>query len=103
MLMPLLFTSYDSYLQLLKSFEEAVNSMSGDYEELDLKKFKNSSKNEKHRFCEAVKVNMANSREKSFNDTISSTLSLVTVLCKDFFVNVNIHKELIDCDNVHDP
>ncbi len=34
-------------------------------------------------FYEAVKVDMANSKETSFNNTISSTHSLITVLFED--------------------
>jgi hypothetical protein len=44
-------------------------------------------------FYEAVKVDMANSKETSFNNTISSTLSLITVLFEDLFEAVNIHME----------
>ena len=44
-------------------------------------------------FCEAVKVDMANSKETSFNNTISSTLSFITVLFEDLFESINIHKE----------
>jgi hypothetical protein len=44
-------------------------------------------------FCEAVKVDMANSKETSFSNTISSTLSLITVLFEDLFKAINIHKE----------
>ncbi len=45
-------------------------------------------------FYEAVKVDMASSKETSFNSTISSTLSLITVLFEDLFEAINIHKEL---------
>jgi hypothetical protein len=44
-------------------------------------------------FYEAVKVDMANSKETSFNNTISSTHSLITVLFEDLFEAINIHKE----------
>jgi hypothetical protein len=44
-------------------------------------------------FHEAVKVDMANSKETSFNNTISSTLSLITVLFQDLFEAINTHKE----------
>ncbi len=40
-----------------------------------------------------VKVDMANSKETSFGNTISSTLSLITVLCEDLFEAIIIHKE----------
>ena len=42
-------------------------------------------------FCEAVKADIANSKETSFNNTISSTLSLIIVLFEDLFEAVNIH------------
>jgi hypothetical protein len=44
-------------------------------------------------FCEAAKVDMANSKDTSFNNTITSTLSLITVLFEDLFEAINIHKE----------
>jgi hypothetical protein len=78
--MPLLFTSYESYIGSTKSFQKACISMSGDeYEELLLKTCTNHSRSTWHRFCEAVKVDMANSKEKSFNDILLSTLSLINV------------------------
>jgi hypothetical protein len=52
-------------------------------------------------FCEAVKADMANSKETSFSNTISSTLSLITVLCEDLFEAINIHKEF--CGGKEDP
>jgi hypothetical protein len=44
-------------------------------------------------FCEAAKSDLANSKETSFNNTISTTLSLITVLFEDLFKAINIHKE----------
>jgi hypothetical protein len=44
---------------------------------------------------------MANSKETSFSNTISSTLSLITVLCEDLFEAINIHKEF--CGEKEDP
>ncbi len=44
-------------------------------------------------FCEAVKVDMANSKETSFSNTISSSIFLITVLCEDLFEAITIHKE----------
>ncbi len=43
--------------------------------------------------CEAVKVDMVNSKDTSFNNTIISTLSLITVLFEDLFEAININKE----------
>jgi hypothetical protein len=44
-------------------------------------------------FCEAVKVDMASSKETSFKNTISSTLSLITVLFEDSFEAITIHRD----------
>ncbi len=76
MLMPLLFTSYDNYLRSSKSFEEGLNWI----EDLNI-----SQKPKKYlhvMFCEAVTVDMANSKDTSFKNTITSTLSLITVYLK---------------------
>jgi hypothetical protein len=45
-------------------------------------------------FYEAVKNDLANSKETSFNNTISSTLSLTIVLFEDLFEAVNIQAAL---------
>jgi hypothetical protein len=44
---------------------------------------------------------MADSKETSFNNTISSTLSHITVLFEDLFEAINIHKEF--CGEKEDP
>ncbi len=44
-------------------------------------------------FCEAVKVDMENSKETSFKKTISSTLSLISVLFEDLFEAITLHRE----------
>jgi hypothetical protein len=44
---------------------------------------------------------MENSKETSFNKTISSTLSLITALCEDLFEFINMHKEF--CDEKQNP
>jgi hypothetical protein len=44
-------------------------------------------------FYEAVKNDWANSKETSFNNTISTTLSLITVLFEDLLEAVNIQAE----------
>jgi hypothetical protein len=41
----------------------------------------------------AVKNDLANSKETSFNNTISTTLSLITVLFEDLFGATNIQVE----------
>jgi hypothetical protein len=44
-------------------------------------------------FCEAVKVDMANSKELSFHNIITSTLSLITVLFEDLFEAITLHRD----------
>ncbi len=69
---PLLFTSYDNYLQSSKSFQVGLNW---------IEKF-GSQKPTQYGQCmfyEAVKNDLANSKETLFNITISSTHSLITV------------------------
>ncbi len=46
-------------------------------------------------FYEAVKNDLANSKETSFNNTISSTLSFITVLFEDLLEAVNIQGVLV--------
>ncbi len=50
---------------------------------------------------EAVKNDMANSKEALFNNTIPSTLSLITVLFEDLFEAINIQAE--KCGEKEDP
>ncbi len=44
-------------------------------------------------FCEAVKIDMENSKKSSFHHTIPSTLSLITVLFEDLFEAITLHRE----------
>jgi hypothetical protein len=67
----------------------------------DLKICQKSTKYEQVMFCEAVKADMANSKDTSFNNITSSTLSLTTVLIEDLFEAITIHKEL--CGEKVDP
>ncbi len=48
---------------------------------------------EQSMFCEAVKVELENSKETSFKNTITSTLSLITVLFEDLFEAITLHRE----------
>jgi hypothetical protein len=43
--------------------------------------------------CEAVKVDLENSKETSFKNTITITLSLITVLFEDLFQAITLHRE----------
>ncbi len=53
------------------------------------------TKNGQFMFYEAVEKDMANSKEVSFNNTIPSTLSFITVLFEDLFEAVNIQAVLV--------
>jgi hypothetical protein len=45
-------------------------------------------------FFEAgVKVDLENSKETSFKNTITSTLSLITVLCEDLFEAITFYRD----------
>jgi hypothetical protein len=44
-------------------------------------------------FCEAIKVDVENSKDSSFHNTITSTLSLVTVLFEDLFEAITLHRD----------
>jgi hypothetical protein len=82
-LMPVISPSYDNYLQLSKSFQVSLNWI----EKFGCQK---PTKYEQFMFYEAVKNDMANSKETSFNNAISSRLSLITVLFEDLFAAVSI-------------
>ncbi len=97
MLMPLLFTSYDNYLQSSNSFFEGLNWME------DLNICQKQTKYGQVMFCEAVKVDMANSKDTSFKNTITSTLSLITVLLEDLFEAITIHKDFSGKKEVPQP
>ncbi len=85
---PLLFTSYENYLRSSKPFQVSLNWI----EKFGCQK---PTKNGQFMFYEAVKNDMANTKETSFNNTISSTLSLITVLYEDVFETVNIQAVLV--------
>ncbi len=87
MLMSLAFTSYENYLQSSKSFQEGLNWVEVSFF------FQKPTKYGQVMFCEAVKVDMANSKDSSFNHTIISTLPLITVLFEDLFEAITIHKD----------
>ncbi len=44
-------------------------------------------------FCEAVKVDLENSKDLSFKNTITSTLTLITVLFEDLFEAITLHRD----------
>jgi hypothetical protein len=93
--MPLLFTACDNYLQSPKSFQESLNWME------DLIICQKPTKYGQVMFCEAVKADMANSKGSSFNNTITSTLTLTTLLFEDLFEAIIIHRDF--CGRMEDP
>ncbi len=44
-------------------------------------------------FCEAVKVDLENSKETSFKNTITSTIFLITVLFEDLFEAITFYRD----------
>jgi hypothetical protein len=87
MLTQLLFTSYDNYIRSSKSFQVSLNWI----EKFGCQK---PTKFRQFMFYEAVKNDLANSKKTSFNNTISITLSFITVLFEDLFDAVNIQAVL---------
>jgi hypothetical protein len=85
--MPLFFTSYENYVRSSNSFFEGWNWM----EDLDI--CQKPTKYGQSMFCEAVRVDMKNSKKLPFDHTITSTLSLITVLFEDLFEAINLHRE----------
>jgi hypothetical protein len=83
------------YIPSSKSFQEGLKWMEG------WKICVNPTKYGQFLFCEAIKVDMANLKEISFSNTISSTLSLITVVFEDLFEAINIHKDC--CDEKQNP
>ncbi len=79
MLIPFIFASYENYVWSSKSFQEGWNWME------DLNICQKPTRYGQSMFCEAVKVDLENSKEPSFKKTISSTLSFITVLFEDLF------------------
>jgi hypothetical protein len=59
----------------------------------DLNICQKPTKYEQSMFCEAVKVDLENSKESSFHHTITSTLSLITVLFEDLFEAISLHRD----------
>ncbi len=57
----------------------------------DLKICQKPTKYGQSMLCEAVKVDLENSKESSLHHTITSTLSLITVLFEDLFEGKTLH------------
>ncbi len=84
--MPLLFTSYDNYLRSSESIQEGLNFN----EDLLVCQ---PTKYGQVMFCEAVKVDMSNYKDKSLKEKITSSLSLITVLFEDLFEDISLHRD----------
>ncbi len=87
MLIPLLFAFYENYVRSSKSFQEGWNWME------DFNICQKPTKYGQSMFCEAVKVNLENSKETSFKNTITSTLSLITVSFEDSFEAITFYRD----------
>jgi hypothetical protein len=86
MLMPL-FASYENYVRSSNSLFEGWNWME------DFNICQKPTKYGQSMFCEAVKVDIENSKKLSFHHTITSTLFLITVLFEDLFEIITLHRE----------
>jgi hypothetical protein len=87
MLMPLLFASYENYVQSSESFREGLSWME------DLNICQKPTKYGQSIFCEAAKVDLENSKETSFKNTIKSTHSLIAVLFGDLFEAITFYRD----------
>jgi hypothetical protein len=54
-------------------------------------------------FCEAVKVDMETSKKHTFHETITNTLSLITVLFEDLFEAITLHREFSGAKGWQEP
>jgi hypothetical protein len=59
----------------------------------DLNICQKPTKNGHSMFCEAVKVDLENSKKLSFHHTVTSTHSLITVLFEDLFEAITLHRD----------
>jgi hypothetical protein len=59
----------------------------------DLNICQNPTKYGQSMFCEAVKVDLENSKESSFHHTVTSTLSLITVLFEDIYESIPFYRD----------
>ncbi len=89
MLMPLLFASYENYVRSSKSFQKGWNWME------DLNICQKPTKYGQSLFCEAVKVDLENAKDLSFKNTITSTLSLITVLFENLFEAITFYRDMV--------
>jgi hypothetical protein len=70
-----------------KSFQEVLSWM----EDFDI--CQKPTKYGQSMFCDAVKVDLGNSKESSFHNTITSALSLITVLFEDLFEAICLYRD----------
>jgi hypothetical protein len=86
MLMPLVFFLLQKLFTIIKIFPISLNW-------IEIFGCQKPTKYGQVMFCEAVKVDMANPKDSSFNHTITSTLSLITVLFDNLFEAITIYKD----------
>jgi len=53
----------------------------------------NGAKKGEEEFCEAVKVDVSKTKETNFQASITNTIALVSVICEDFGVAVELHEK----------
>ncbi len=79
--MPLIFTSENSYSKSNESFLESIKADGWNNESRD-KCRSVSGRLGEFNFCEVVKVDLAASKEKSYQKSLQSTVSLITVFSR---------------------
>ena len=96
---PLLFTSDVIFSEMQTSFEESlISNLCPDYQAFCCDRLTNDIG--LNSFCEALKVDVANSQEsENTNDCISRTVSLIKVLFVDMGVAMKIHESALKKNN----
>ncbi len=92
---PLIFTSENNYSKSNESFLESIKAHGWNNELHDECKSVCGRLGE-FNFCEAVKVDLAASKEKSYQKSLQSTASLITVLFQDFATTMDIHNKHVE-------
>jgi hypothetical protein len=96
---PILFTPCKNYSRSDESFTDSVEEMTTNDEHLFLsgKSWTNLDRRfGKHSFCEAAKVDVAESKDQNCNNQLSSTVSLICILFEYLGNAIELHKECVD-------
>jgi len=87
---PVLFLGMDTFGRAQASFLATLtNTGDNDRDRMFCSKVNGAKKGEEE-FCEAVKVDVSKSKETNFQASITNTIALVSVICEDFGVAVEL-------------